>query len=114
VNCHRNFFSLGHALENFDPIGRWRTEDQTGAVDASGVVDGTPTNGLVEMRKVLMQRPEAFRTTITEKLLVYASTGSVDVASGTPETLVRARQVLREVPAPRWSALTAAVVRHRR
>ena len=112
-NCHRNFFSLGYALENFDPIGRWRTVDQMAAVDASGVVDGTPTNGVVEMRTVLMQRPEAFRTTITEKLFVYASTGSVDVASGTPETLVRARQVLRGMPAPSWSSLIAAVARQR-
>ena len=32
-------------------------------------MDGTPTNGVVELRQVLLQRPEAFRTTITEKLL---------------------------------------------
>jgi hypothetical protein len=114
VNCHRNFFSLGYALEHFDPIGRWRTEDQMGAVDGSGVVDGTTTTGVVDMRQVLMQRPEAFRTTITEKLFLYASTDSVDVASGTPETLVGARQALRGMPTPRWSVLIAAVVRHRR
>ena len=23
VTCHRNFFPLGYALENFDPLGRW-------------------------------------------------------------------------------------------
>src|SRR4029077_12693848 len=58
VNCHRNFFPLGYALENFDPIGRWRTHDQAGPVDASGTfVDGTPTNGVVELRNVLLQRP---------------------------------------------------------
>ena len=73
VNCHRNFFPLGYALENFDPIGRWRTNDQAGPVDASGTfVDGTPTNGVVALRNVLLQRPDAFRTTITEKLLVFA------------------------------------------
>jgi hypothetical protein len=77
-NCHRNFFPLGYALENFDPIGRWRTHDQLGPVDASGAfVDGTPTNGVVELRNVLLQRPEAFRTTITENLLVYALNKSV-------------------------------------
>jgi Protein of unknown function (DUF1592)/Protein of unknown function (DUF1588)/Protein of unknown function (DUF1585) len=111
TNCHQNFFPLGYALENFDPIGRWRTHDQAGRVDASGAfVDGTPINGVVELRQVLLQRPEAFRTTITEKLLVYASTGFV-VGSGTPDTLVRARQILRGTPAPPWSALIAAVVR---
>src|SRR5579872_526075 len=46
VTCHKNFFPLGYALENFDPLGRWRTHDQAGSVDASGaLVDGTPFNG---------------------------------------------------------------------
>ena len=86
VNCHRNFFPLGYALENFDPLGRWRTHDQVGPVDASGAfVDGTSTNGVVELRQVLLQYPEAFRTTITEKLLIYASTGTVASSSGTTE-----------------------------
>ena len=66
-NCHRNFFPLGYALENFDPLGRWRTHDQAGPVDTSGAfVDGTPTNGVVELRQALLQYPEAFRTTIVE------------------------------------------------
>jgi len=112
ITCHRNFFPLGYALENFDPIGRWRTHDRVGSVDASGAfVDGTSTNGVVELRQVLLQRPDAFRTTITEKLLVYASTGSVVPSSGTPDTLIRARQILRSTQTPRWSALIAAVLR---
>jgi hypothetical protein len=112
VICHRNFFPLGYALENFDPIGRWRTQDQMGPVDASGsFVDGTSMNGVVELRQVLMQRPEAFRTTITEKMLLYSSGGSLGASTGTPETLIRARQILRNVQKPRWSTLIAAIVR---
>ncbi len=112
VNCHRNFFPLGYALENFDPIGRWRTEDQAGPVDASGTfVDGTPTNGVVELRKTLLQRPDAFRTTITETLLVYASGQSVSTTKMTPGTLVRARQILRSASPARWSSIIAAIVR---
>jgi hypothetical protein len=112
VTCHRNFFPLGYALENFDPLGRWRTQDQIGPVDTSGAfVDGASTNGVVELRKVLLQRPDAFRTTITEKLLVYSSAGSVVASSGTPETLIRARQILHSTPKPRWSDLIAAIVR---
>jgi len=114
VTCHRNFFPLGYALENFDPLGRWRTHDQAGPVDASGAfVDGTPSNGVVELRQVLLQRPDAFRTTITERLLAYSSTGSAVPFSGTSETLIRARQILRSTPTPRWSALIAAIVRTR-
>jgi hypothetical protein len=112
VKCHRNFFPLGYALEHFDPIGRWRTDDQVGPVDASGAfVDGTPTNGSVELRKALLQYSEAFRTTITERLLMYAAGKPVSGSRPTPETLVRARQVLHAAPTPRWSSLIAAVVR---
>ncbi len=112
VNCHQNFFPMGYALENFDPLGRWRTRDQAGPVDASGAfVDGTPANGVVELRQGLLQRPEAFRTTITEKMLTYVATGAVTANSGTPETLIRARQILRDMPNPRWSELIAGVVR---
>jgi hypothetical protein len=113
-------------LENFDPIGRWRTHDQAGPVDASGTfVDGTPTNGVVELRDVLLQRPDAFRTTITEKLLVYASGKPMSASRMTPDTLVRARQILRFGAASqaasnrspvnlkpiRWSSIIAATVR---
>lgn len=111
MNCHRNFFPLGYALENFDPIGRWRTQDQAGRVDASAaLVDGTPSNGPVELRNGLMQRPDAFRTTIAERLLAYAAGGSFAAHSGTPETLAAARRILRDKNQIRWSTLIAAVV----
>ena len=112
VTCHRNFFPLGYALENFDPIGRWRTHDQVGPVDASGTfVDGTSTNGILELRKVLLQRPEAFRTTITESLLIYASGKPLASTRPSPDTLARARQILRGVEDSRWSSIIAGVVR---
>jgi hypothetical protein len=113
VNCHRNFFPLGYALEHFDPVGRWRAHDQAGPVDASGAfVDGTPTDGVVALRNVLLQRPDAFRTTITEKLLVYASGAPVTASRmAPPATLVRARQILRGTKPARWSAIIAEVVR---
>jgi hypothetical protein len=112
VTCHRNFFPLGYALENFDPIGRWRTQDQAGPVDASGTfVDGTPTNGVVQLRNVLLQRPDAFRTTITEKLLVYASGKPVSGSRVAPDTLIRARQILGSVKPIRWSSIIAGIVR---
>jgi hypothetical protein len=76
-------------------------------------VDGSPTDGVVALRQVLLQYPEAFRTTLVEALLVYSSTGSAAPSSGTPETLVRARAILRGTPQPRWSTLIAAVVQAR-
>jgi hypothetical protein len=112
ANCHRNFFPLGYALENFDPIGRWRTQDQAGPVDASAaLVDGTPANGPIELRNGLMQRPDAFRTTITERLVAYAAGGSPAPRNGTAETLAAARRILRDRDRVRWSTLIAGVVR---
>jgi hypothetical protein len=111
-HCHRNFFPLGYALENFDTIGRWRTDDQEGPVDASGAyVDGTPANGIVGLRTVLLQYPEAFRTTITEKLLAYSADKPANRWTVTPGTLVRARRVLGGSRPARWSSIIAAVVR---
>jgi hypothetical protein len=112
VNCHRNFFPLGYALEHFDPIGRWRTHDQAGPVDASGaLVDGTSIDGVVQLRKGLLLRPDAFRTVITETLLVHASGQPMTAASSTPQTLMQARRLLRSKTATRWSSLIAEVVR---
>ena len=112
VNCHRNFFPLGYALENFDPIGRWRTRDQIGPVDASGsFVDGTPTDGVVELRQVLLQRPDAFRTTVTEALIGWAANGSTKPRSGTPDTLREARRILESSPSARWSSIIAQIAR---
>jgi hypothetical protein len=58
----------------------------------------------------MLQRPEAFRTTVVEGLLAYAWGASAQAIPGTPETLVHARRILRATPVPRWSALIAAVV----
>jgi hypothetical protein len=112
VACHRNFFPLGYALEHFDPIGGWRTDDQAGPVDASGtLVDGTPFNGSAELRAALLRYSDAFRTTITERLLLYADGQPVNGTQPTLETLVRARQILHTAQTARWSSLIAAIVR---
>jgi hypothetical protein len=80
-------------------------------ITSGAFVDGTPMNGINDLRRVLLTHAGAFLTNITEQLLVHASTGSVSATSGTPDTLVRARQILRSTPQPRWSALIAAVAR---
>ena len=112
VNCHRNFFPLGYALENFDPIGRWRMRDQAGPVDASGTfVDGTPANGVIELRNVLLQHPDAFRTTVTEQMLAYAAGRAVNASRVWTDTLVPARQILHSAKPVRWSSIIAGIVR---
>ena len=74
AGCHALMDPLGFGMENFDPIGRWRTRDASSSViDASGVLpDGTTFNGVAELRQALVRQPEQFVTTLTEKLLTYA------------------------------------------
>jgi hypothetical protein len=111
-HCHENFFPLAFPLENFDAIGGWRTRDQAGPVDVSAVyVDGTPMNGVTGLRSVLLQYPDAFRTLITERLLLYAAGQPVNGSKVSAETFVRARQVLHAAGTPRWSSIIAGIVR---
>ncbi len=70
--CHRIMDPIGFALENFDPVGAWRTEEPGGPIDASGqLADGTKVNGVVSLREALVKNPEAFVSTMTEKLMTY-------------------------------------------
>src|SRR5690606_21755679 len=73
ASCHDVLDPLGLALENFDAIGRWRTREPGGIVDASGqLADGTEGSGPIELREALAARPEQFVGVGVEKLLTYA------------------------------------------
>ena len=74
AGCHRVIDPPGFALENFDPVGRWRTTGDDGApLDTSGVLaDGVKVDGPVALRNAILSRPEAFTTTLTERLMIYA------------------------------------------
>jgi len=71
--CHQLIDPFGFALENFDLIGRWRVTDAGEPIDASAtLVDGTAVDGPVALRRALLERSDAFVTSLTEKLLTYA------------------------------------------
>ncbi len=73
ATCHKAMDPIGFALENFDAVGAWRTEEPGGPIDASGeLADGTKVDGVVALRRALVSRPEVFVGTLTEKLLTYA------------------------------------------
>jgi hypothetical protein len=74
AGCHRVIDPVGFALENFDPVGQWRTTDADGApLDTGGVLaDGSKVDGPVALRNVILSRPEAFATTLTERIMTYA------------------------------------------
>lgn len=71
--CHSVIDPVGFALENFDSIGAWRTQDGDSAVDPRGTLaDGTPVASAADLRAALMSRSELFVTTFTERLMTYA------------------------------------------
>ncbi|HLH42312.1 MAG TPA: DUF1592 domain-containing protein [Bryobacteraceae bacterium] len=73
-SCHSVLDPLGFTLENFDVIGGWRATDEAGKpVDAVGTTaSGVKMEGLPGLRKMLLDDPEQFPRTVTEKLMAYA------------------------------------------
>jgi hypothetical protein len=73
ASCHVQMDELGFALENFDPIGRWRDGDRGKPIDASGVLPGGEAfDGALELVEVLRGRQQAFAEAFSAKLLTYA------------------------------------------
>lgn len=72
-DCHRKIDPPGFALENFDPIGRWRTSyGRNTTIDASGaLLNGDRFNGINEFRQLLVARQDLFIRTLSTKLLEY-------------------------------------------
>lgn len=71
--CHDRLDPMGFALENFDAIGRWRTQVDGQPVDARGVLtNGEEVNGPVELKAALLKRKQLFLRHLTEKMLAYA------------------------------------------
>ena len=71
---------IGLAVENFDAVGRWRNRDADDtAVDATGALpSGVTFTGVPGLKKALLDRPDMFATTVTEKLLTYALGRGID------------------------------------
>jgi mono/diheme cytochrome c family protein len=72
AGCHKIMDPIGLSLENFDGVGQWRSMDAGVKIDASGqLVDGTKIDGPASLRNALLDRPEAFVGTMTDKLMMY-------------------------------------------
>lgn len=76
--CHAKIDPLGLAFENYDAIGRWRTEEVTDGVGANPQVtaDGKLPNGreyktAEEFKALLLHDLDAFNLTFIEKLATY-------------------------------------------
>ena len=109
ASCHKLMDPIGFALENFDAVGSWRTQEPGGKIDASGqLADGSKIDGVVALRNAILARPDVFVTTVTEKLWVYALGRGVE-AYDRPAI----RRVVRDAAKDeyRFSSLVRGIVR---
>jgi hypothetical protein len=115
ASCHKIMDPIGLALENFDAVGAYRERDGQSLssigspIDASGqLMDGTPVDGVVTLRKALLKDPEVFVGALTEKLLTYAM--GRGVASYDMPTV---RAIVRDARQTRYSfaSLVSGIVR---
>jgi hypothetical protein len=80
ASCHKKIDPLGLAFDNYDAIGRWRTEeianDGSGAnpkVDASGeLADGRKFADSAAFKKLLLADMDKFNAAFVEKLAMFA------------------------------------------
>jgi hypothetical protein len=102
ASCHDRIDPLGFALENYDVLGRWRTFDAGQPIDAAGQLpDGTKISGPDDLKRVLLERKDAFLRFFTTKLLGYALGRGL-----TPSDSCTVDQIVAKVAAENYSAQT--------
>jgi hypothetical protein len=73
ASCHDHIDPIGFGLENFDMLGRWRTEESGQPVDAKGELpDGTKFDGPEQLKQVLLERKDDLIRYLTKKMLGFA------------------------------------------
>jgi len=109
-SCHSVIDPLGFALENFDVIGGWRTIDEAGRpVDATGeTLAGAKIDGLRGLRSLLLEQPEQFPRTVTDKLMAYALGRRVEYYDRPA-----IRKIVHDAAAQnyRWSSLIIGIIK---
>jgi cytochrome c553 len=74
ARCHDAIDPLGLALENFGPLGEWRTRDKSGKIDpATTLPSGENVAGPAELKAILLAKyREPFVRNAAERMLSYA------------------------------------------
>lgn len=73
VGCHLEMDPIGFGLENYDAIGRYRTEENGIPVDSAGELpDGSTFSDAVGLATLLAQDPR-FQSCLTKNLIVFAT-----------------------------------------
>ncbi len=74
ASCHTRMDPLGLALENFNALGIWRTEEKGSPIDASGtLITGESFKDVRELKHILREHhTEDFYRCVTQKMLTFA------------------------------------------
>jgi len=91
ASCHERFDPLGLALEQFNAMGQYRSEEQGLPIDASGsLITGESFQGIRDLKQILVtsRRLDYYRC-LVEKFLMYSlGRGLEDVDEWTVEQIV--------------------------
>jgi len=108
ASCHKQMDPIGLGFENFDPVGRWRTQDGNFPVDASGEVVAPSDingkfNGAVELAGKLAQSQQVRECIVTEWFrFANGRAETTDLDPCTLQTLKRSFEAaghdMREIP----------------
>jgi hypothetical protein len=111
ASCHRKIDPIGFGLENFNAVGKWRTEDRyekkgvgkkEWPIDPSGAFHKGPAfKDYFELREIISSKPERTSRGLTEALIEYAlgrpyGFSDADVATDIVQQAAKKDFVLRE------------------
>lgn len=109
ASCHDLMDPVGFALEQYDAVGRWRQLEAGLPIDATGgLPDGSRFTAADGLERALLERPEVFVATLTEKLLTYALGRGLD-----HHDAAAVRRIVREARQDdyRFSSLVQGIAR---
>jgi hypothetical protein len=109
ATCHQIFEPMGLALENFDAVGAWRTQDEGLPIDATGkLADGTQLNGVGTLRNLTVRYSDQFVRVVAEKMLTYALGRGVE-----HQDMPLVRSIVRDSASTkyRFSSLVLSIVK---
>lgn len=108
ASCHQRMDPLGFSLENFDAVGKWRTQADGVEVDPEATLpDGARFAGIGGLRAFMLSNKEDFVRTLSGKLLAYAVGRGVEY-----HDMPAIRKITRQAAGTgyRWSSVILGVV----
>ncbi len=108
ASCHDLIDPVGFVLESYDAVGRWREFEHGRPIDSEGgLPDGRVANSIEDLESGILDRPDLFTRTLTEKLLTFALGRGVE-----PFDAPAVRQIVREAAKDeyRFSGIITSIV----